>query len=144
MKGSASSNRQFHQRRATTPTWSSYASSMGNATEVKGLKALHCHCGRRVIIRVSKTDRNPGRPFYSCCLPKDDELNCKFFAWVDQDCDDVAHDGKDMEELWRMRLSSQLEGMHSEIRGLKYVVTLMCICLLVLVIVAVFWIKLGT
>ncbi|KAJ1376704.1 Zinc finger, GRF-type [Sesbania bispinosa] len=70
MKGGASSNQQFHQRRATTPTWSSSASSMGNATEINGLKALHCYCGRRAIVRVSKTTRNPGRPFYSCYLPK--------------------------------------------------------------------------
>ncbi|KAJ1422915.1 Zinc finger, GRF-type [Sesbania bispinosa] len=81
---------------------------MVNATGIKGLKALHCHCGRRVIICVSKTDCNPGRPFYS--LSKDDDLSCKFFAWVDQECDDVADDGKAMEELWRMRLSSQIEG----------------------------------
>ncbi|KAJ1440689.1 Zinc finger, GRF-type [Sesbania bispinosa] len=71
MMGSASSNPQFlHQRRSTTPTWSSSASSMANAAEIMGFKTLHCHCGRRVIIRVSKTDRNPGRPFYSCSLPK--------------------------------------------------------------------------
>ncbi|KAJ1375718.1 Zinc finger, GRF-type [Sesbania bispinosa] len=86
---------------------------MGNATEIKGLKTLHCRCGRRAIICVSKTDCNPGRLFYSCSLPKDDDLNCKFFAWVDQKCDDMADDGKAMEELWRMRLSSQIEGMQS-------------------------------
>ncbi|KAJ1377764.1 Zinc finger, GRF-type [Sesbania bispinosa] len=63
---------------------------MGNAMEIKGLKAPNCHYGRRVIIRLSKTDRNPGKPFYSCSLLKDDDLNSKFFAWVDQECDDVG------------------------------------------------------
>ncbi|KAJ1418285.1 Zinc finger, GRF-type [Sesbania bispinosa] len=71
MMGSSSSNPQFlHQRRSTTPTRSSSASSMATATETMGFKALNCHCSRRATIRVSKTDRNPGRPFYSCSLPK--------------------------------------------------------------------------
>ncbi|KAJ1440690.1 Zinc finger, GRF-type [Sesbania bispinosa] len=71
MMGSASSNPQFlQQRRSTTLTRSSSASSMANAAETMRFKALHCHGGRRAIIRVSKTDRNPGRPFYSCSLPK--------------------------------------------------------------------------
>ncbi|KAJ1392072.1 Zinc finger, GRF-type [Sesbania bispinosa] len=84
---------------------------MATATKTMGFKALNCHCGRRATIHVSKTDRNPGRHFYSCSLPKDDLSNYKFFAWVDQECDGVADDGKAREDLWRMCLSSQIDGM---------------------------------
>ncbi|KAJ1398396.1 Zinc finger, GRF-type [Sesbania bispinosa] len=43
-------------------------SSMSSASMDNGVKV--CHCGRKAAIRTSKTQRNPGRAFYTCPLPK--------------------------------------------------------------------------
>ncbi|KAJ1388175.1 Zinc finger, GRF-type [Sesbania bispinosa] len=43
-------------------------SSMSSASMANSVKV--CHCGRKAAIRTSKTQRNPGRAFYTCPLPK--------------------------------------------------------------------------
>ncbi|KAJ1397721.1 Zinc finger, GRF-type [Sesbania bispinosa] len=43
-------------------------SSMSSASMVNGVRV--CHCGRKAAIRTSKTQRNLGRAFYTCPLPK--------------------------------------------------------------------------
>ncbi|KAJ1388814.1 Zinc finger, GRF-type [Sesbania bispinosa] len=56
-------------------------SSTSSASMANGVRL--CHCGRKAAIRTSKTQRNPGRAFYTCPLPKDDYLNCNYFYWID-------------------------------------------------------------
>ncbi|XP_043718039.1 uncharacterized protein LOC122665987 [Telopea speciosissima] len=42
-------------------------------------KSLRCKCNRKAVIRISETDNNPNRLFYSC-----PQINgCNFFVWCD-------------------------------------------------------------
>ncbi|KAJ1381342.1 Zinc finger, GRF-type [Sesbania bispinosa] len=50
-------------RRNNNGSWSTSSPSMGNVGRL-------CHCGLKAAERISKTQRNPGRAFYSCPLPK--------------------------------------------------------------------------
>ncbi|KAJ1388308.1 Zinc finger, GRF-type [Sesbania bispinosa] len=72
-----------HPKKPSTTSWSGFATSMDSAFASKGHGFRLCFCGNRAIVRMSKTQRNPGRPFFTCALSKDNELNCNFFAWVD-------------------------------------------------------------
>ncbi|KAJ1386618.1 Zinc finger, GRF-type [Sesbania bispinosa] len=63
-------------------------SSTSSASMANGVRL--CHCGRKAAIRTSKTQRNPGRSFYTCPLPKDDFLNCNYFCWIEDVLKDSA------------------------------------------------------
>ncbi|KAL5864627.1 hypothetical protein ACOSQ3_002141 [Xanthoceras sorbifolium] len=48
---------------------------------------VHCPCGAGpCVIRVSGTEKNPGRSFYTCPVPGTGQ--CKFFKWCDKVTDD--------------------------------------------------------
>ncbi|KAL0374434.1 UNVERIFIED_CONTAM: hypothetical protein Sradi_3359100 [Sesamum radiatum] len=43
--------------------------------------SVDCYCGRRVVVRTSWTDLNPGRRFNSC---RDyNKGGCRYFEWED-------------------------------------------------------------
>ncbi|XP_057418018.1 uncharacterized protein At4g04775-like [Lotus japonicus] len=57
---------------------------MGSSSSGMNDGVPHCKCGEEAVVRVSRTDVNPGKPFYSCYLPKASHLsNCNFFRWVE-------------------------------------------------------------
>ncbi|KAJ1420530.1 Zinc finger, GRF-type [Sesbania bispinosa] len=43
-----------------------------------------CFCNMRVVIRVSGTERNPGRLYYGCPKLRVND-RCGFFLWVDNE-----------------------------------------------------------
>ncbi|XP_050219981.1 uncharacterized protein At4g04775-like [Mercurialis annua] len=49
---------------------------------------VHCDCGSPARVKVSTTEKNPGRRFYTCAGRNNP--NCSFFAWVDKDLDGYA------------------------------------------------------
>ncbi|XP_057429646.1 uncharacterized protein At4g04775-like [Lotus japonicus] len=51
----------------------------------------HCKCGQEAVVRVSRTDLNPGKAFYSCYLPKGHVSNCNFFRWVEEEGEVVSN-----------------------------------------------------
>ncbi|KAJ1441930.1 Zinc finger, GRF-type [Sesbania bispinosa] len=76
-------------------------SSMSSASMANGVRV--CHCGRKAAIRTSKTQRNPGRTFYTCPLPKDDYLNCNYFSWIEDM--DFAYFESDMDAWMKNQLN---------------------------------------
>jgi len=42
------------------------------------VRMLDCWCHRRCDVRKASISKNPGKPFYTCPLPKDDNDNCDF------------------------------------------------------------------
>ncbi|XP_056841800.1 uncharacterized protein At1g43920, Chloroplastic-like [Raphanus sativus] len=63
----------------------SSSSEINHGGEIRGFP-VKCECGLRVKPYLSKTQENPGRPFYSCITKKDGHL----FKWVeDAVCEEV-------------------------------------------------------
>ncbi|KAG6503418.1 uncharacterized protein LOC121984476 isoform X1 [Zingiber officinale] len=49
----------------------------------RGSLERQCPCGRGpCVVRTSKTEKNPGRPFYAC--PGKFEASCHYFSWCDK------------------------------------------------------------
>ncbi|XP_041008916.1 uncharacterized protein LOC121253089 [Juglans microcarpa x Juglans regia] len=43
-----------------------------------------CSCGNEAVLRISNTQKNPGRPFFGCPLYNKEGLpQCNFFKWSD-------------------------------------------------------------
>ena len=42
-----------------------------------GLRNRHCHCGRRAVIKISESQKNPNRLYAKCTDNK-----CSFFDWL--------------------------------------------------------------
>ncbi|KAJ1378328.1 Zinc finger, GRF-type [Sesbania bispinosa] len=70
-------------KKPSTSSWSGSATSMDSPSARLGHGSNVCYCGNKAIMRTSKTKKNPGRPFCTCALPKESELNCNFFEWAD-------------------------------------------------------------
>ncbi|KAJ1400118.1 Zinc finger, GRF-type [Sesbania bispinosa] len=66
--------------------------SRGKRVGGGGRNARFLNCGTRFVVCTSKTQRNPGRAFYTCALKKDDEFRCGYFDWVDEESDVIAID----------------------------------------------------
>ena len=66
--GRMNNNFQCSQSRASS------SSSMFNVE----VRMLDCWCHRRCDVRKASISKNPGKPFYTCPLPKDDNDNCDF------------------------------------------------------------------
>ncbi|XP_056843349.1 uncharacterized protein At1g43920, Chloroplastic-like [Raphanus sativus] len=63
----------------------SSSSEINHGGEIRGFP-VKCECGLRVKPYLSKTQENPGRPFYRCITKKDGHL----FKWVeDAVCEEV-------------------------------------------------------
>ncbi|KAJ1406577.1 Zinc finger, GRF-type [Sesbania bispinosa] len=89
------------------------SASMANAIRV-------CHCGRKAAIRTSNTQRNPGRAFYTCPLPKDDYLNCNYFAWI-EDMGSAEFES-DMDAWLKNQINFKLRMLGAEIRNIRIIV----------------------
>lgn len=46
----------------------------------KVIASPHCWCGVRAYTRISQSEKNPDRPFYTCPYGR-----CKYFQWVTSD-----------------------------------------------------------
>ena len=42
-----------------------------------------CSCGAEASLRTARSGQNPGRQFFCCSLPQNDNHRCKFFQWAD-------------------------------------------------------------
>ncbi|KAK9683223.1 hypothetical protein RND81_10G124600 [Saponaria officinalis] len=61
--------------------------SLSNGSSSSTNERLKCHCGIRAAIKTAWTVNNPGRRFVSCKFynPKTSMRGCRFFKWVDED-----------------------------------------------------------
>ncbi|KAJ1438694.1 Zinc finger, GRF-type [Sesbania bispinosa] len=121
MGGGFEQPRVRQQRKSSTTLWSGSATSMDSAFASKGHGFRLCFCGNRAIVRMSKTQSYPGKPFFPCALSKDNELNCNFFAWVDGagvgEEISTADSGGD---LWNKTESlAKIDNVFSEVRIVK-------------------------
>ncbi|KAJ1411170.1 Zinc finger, GRF-type [Sesbania bispinosa] len=60
-----SSQSQFDDESNSTTRCRGVNSGGGSGRNIR-----FCNCGRKAVVRTSKTQRNPGRAFYTCALPK--------------------------------------------------------------------------
>src|SRR2546430_15541391 len=56
-----------------------------------------CNCGLLVVVKISKTAKNPGRLFMRCSRWRT-EADCGFFQWIQ---DNIDHGAVDQEEPCR-------------------------------------------
>ncbi|KAJ1434231.1 Zinc finger, GRF-type [Sesbania bispinosa] len=91
------------QKRSFNGSSSTSNASMGN-------NVRFCHCGRKATVKTSKTQRNLGRAFYTCALPKDDSLNCNYFCWIDDVVEESAECERDMDAWLKNQLIMKIEG----------------------------------
>ncbi|KAJ1399524.1 Zinc finger, GRF-type [Sesbania bispinosa] len=132
MGGGAEGPQVRMQKRNNNGSWSTSSVSMGGVARL-------CYCGSNAAIRTSKTEKNPGRPFYSCPLPKDHPQNCRFFCWVDEKAEESA-DNEDYIDAWRKsQLILKMDSLINEVRFVRKCMIgmgcFMCImCLLVLIV----------
>ncbi|KAJ1405855.1 Zinc finger, GRF-type [Sesbania bispinosa] len=118
-------------RRNNNGSWSTSSPSMGNVGRL-------CHCGLKAAERISKTQRNRGRAFYSCPLPKDHPQNCAYFCWIDE-AEDEGNTGDNIEVWMRTQLKMKIDGLMDEVRlvrkcviGMGCIMSVMCLLLLIL------------
>ncbi|KAJ1399392.1 Zinc finger, GRF-type [Sesbania bispinosa] len=109
MGGGAEVPQSRMHRRNNNGSRSTSSVSMGSVVRL-------CHCGSKAAIRTSKTERNLGRPFYSCPLPKDHSQNCSYFCWIDEIVEDSAKNGDNL-EVWRksqliLKMDSLINGSY--------------------------------
>ncbi|KAJ1379295.1 Zinc finger, GRF-type [Sesbania bispinosa] len=104
-------------------------SSMSSASMANGVRV--CYCGRKAAIRTSKTQRNPGRAFYTCPLPKDDYLKCNYFAWI-EDMDSAVVES-DMDAWMKKEINLKLRVLGAEVRNIRIIVIVVG-CLMVVMI----------
>ncbi|KAL3843886.1 hypothetical protein ACJIZ3_001289 [Penstemon smallii] len=105
---------------------------------------LRCNCGRKAKQRISRTLRNPLRPFF--CCPKAIGNQCGFFLWADElspyadkhlnegssGCsmcqqlkrriDEIENDWDDERASWdreKMKLETQISALQDELDGFR-------------------------
>ncbi|KAJ1411435.1 Zinc finger, GRF-type [Sesbania bispinosa] len=100
-----------------------------NSGGVSGRPVRFCKCGRKVVVRISNTHKNPGREFYTCAIPKDDVLNCRYFSWVDEESDMIASDGNRATEddFWKIQILRKIDILQLEVKGLRKGFKVLCI-----------------
>ncbi|XP_042978763.1 uncharacterized protein LOC122309352 [Carya illinoinensis] len=91
---------------------SSSSSSMTSASFAKPTKEgpEFCFCELEAVVRYSKTERNPGRPFLGC--PKYNTKGlpcCKFFKWADSNDDCEHHCQHQFREIYAELLKKEKE-----------------------------------
>ncbi|KAJ1378133.1 Zinc finger, GRF-type [Sesbania bispinosa] len=134
MGGGAEVPQARMHKRNNNGSWSTSSVSMGGAVRL-------CHCGSKAAIRTSKTKRNPGRPFYSCPLPKimDHSQNSSYFCWVDEIVEDSIENGDNLDAWRKSQLILKMDSLINEVRFVRKCMIgmgcFMCImCLLVLIV----------
>ncbi|XP_057417998.1 DNA-(apurinic or apyrimidinic site) endonuclease 2-like [Lotus japonicus] len=115
---SGSSRSRLPQRPSKKP--------MGSSSSGMNDGVPHCKCGEEAVVRVSKTDANPGKPFYSCYLPKGHLSNCNFFRWV-EDGNEVESNAPNllMQEVVLMK-EAILKKNEMVIEQIRYMNAAMC------------------
>ncbi|KAJ1409357.1 Zinc finger, GRF-type [Sesbania bispinosa] len=111
---------------------SSAGTKWGNSVtglQDRASKKVCCWCGEKAICLTSRTQRNPGRRFFTCALGKS-ELQCGFFKWVDEVKDRVVQS----DEVQNSSLNSILA---SEVAKIERDVWLLKICFVVLTLVLI-------
>ncbi|KAJ1410309.1 Zinc finger, GRF-type [Sesbania bispinosa] len=121
-------------RRNNNGSWSTSSPSMGNVARL-------CHYGLKAAARTSKTQRNPGRAFYSCPLPKDHPQNCSYFCWIDEAVEDSAINGDNIEVWMKTQLTMKIDSLMDKDRlvskcviGMGCIMPVMCFLLLILLV----------
>eukprot|EP01090_Pellita_catalonica_P018509 TRINITY_DN600_c0_g1_i1.p1 TRINITY_DN600_c0_g1~~TRINITY_DN600_c0_g1_i1.p1 ORF type:complete len:449 (-),score=40.53 TRINITY_DN600_c0_g1_i1:39-1385(-) len=71
-------NRNLASNR-TTPSMQAPSYDMDDGDVVK------CRCGQRAPLRISGSETNKGRKYYSCINPRGSPSHCDFFQWEDDD-----------------------------------------------------------
>ncbi|KAJ1398250.1 Zinc finger, GRF-type [Sesbania bispinosa] len=131
-----SSKSQFDEESNNTTRLRGVNSDGGSGRPVR-----FCNCGRKVVLRISKTQRNPGRAFYTCALAKDDVLRCGYFSWVDEESDMIASDGNRAteDEFWKIKLLRKIDILQIEVKGLRMGFKVLCIVHVVFMMLLVFF-----
>ncbi|KAJ1378298.1 Zinc finger, GRF-type [Sesbania bispinosa] len=133
MGGGAEVPQSRMHRRNNNGSWSTPSVSMGGGVRL-------CPCGSKATIRTSKRrEENPGRPFYSCPLPKDHSQNCSYFCWIDEIVEDSAENGDNLEAWRKSQLILKMDCLINEVIFFrKCTIGMGCImfiiCLLVLIV----------
>ncbi|KAJ1418301.1 Zinc finger, GRF-type [Sesbania bispinosa] len=79
-------SKSYQQRSESSGMRSSAGTKWGNSVtglQDRASKMVCCWCGEKEICLTSRTQRNPGRRFFTCTLGKR-EMHCGFFKWVDE------------------------------------------------------------
>ncbi|XP_057419897.1 uncharacterized protein LOC130735751 [Lotus japonicus] len=69
----------------------------GGSASVNG-RVVRCKCGVEAKVRISRTNLNPGKPWYGCHLPKNHPQNCNYFLWVRDEEDGITEVTSSREE----------------------------------------------
>ncbi|KAJ1388128.1 Zinc finger, GRF-type [Sesbania bispinosa] len=125
-------SKSYQQRSESSGMRSSAGTKWGNSiTGLQDKASINvcCWCGEKAICLTSRTQRNPGRRFFTCALGKR-ELQCGFFKWVDEVKDRVVQS----DEVQNSSLNSILA---SEVAKIERDVWLLKICFVVLTLVLI-------
>ncbi|RYR24246.1 hypothetical protein Ahy_B02g057738 [Arachis hypogaea] len=118
-----------------------------------------CGCGRRPVLRWSRTDANPGRPFFGC--PNYNVISDSFSISAESVCRVLARGGvgclfglinsikkgesrgkvvpkNENDEEWRMNFAWKIGSLESDVRALKLGGTLLVVINL-LVVAMLLW-----
>lgn len=61
----------LHLRQSKKVTGGSWlVSSRVNGSKSKNCTLSFCYCGRRTVVQIARTQKNPRRSFYACHVPK--------------------------------------------------------------------------
>ncbi|RYQ97277.1 hypothetical protein Ahy_B08g093310 [Arachis hypogaea] len=101
----------------------------------------HCGCGCRPVLRWSKTNTNPDKPFFGC--PNYNTRGktwCEFFLWADDVEEEEEHEGRvdatavDNEQV-RVNLAWRIGKLEAEVRTQKCMIQFLGIVVLFIVVV---------